>query len=269
MRLRFDHNGSPDGSTRTYSVRRVKLELGNKSTDWTPPVEDVDAATSAAQGAANTANNNASNALTTLATMRSNGYIDAAEKPALIKAWQAIYDEANGIYTQGTTYGLTALRDAYNSAFISLATYLGGLSPGWSDTSADTPITPAVDQAAWAAYYSARQTLLNAISDETAKRAQWDQVGGSGKPENNATVGATIGTNLNGSFTQASWDVVMISALIRSAHIGVLTANNLSVVALKDTINGGPAPSGRIDISTKRIDVVDDFGALRGRFGLL
>lgn len=85
----------------------------------------------------------------------------------------------------------------------------------------------------------------------------------------NATNGATIGTNLAGSFTQATWDVVMTSAYIRSAHVGVLTSNNLSVVALKDTINGGPTTSGRIDISSKRIDAVDDFGQLRGRFGLL
>lgn len=146
----------------------------------------IDAAATA-QGAANTAATNASSALSTLATMRSNGYLDAAEKPAVMKAWQAIADESAGIYGQGSTYGLIALRNAYSAARDALEAYLNGLSPAWNNTSVDTPITPATDQATWAAYYSARQTLLNAVADETAKRADWAQVSGSGKPQDNAT----------------------------------------------------------------------------------
>jgi hypothetical protein len=38
--IRFDHNGG-DGSASTVCVRKIKLEYGNKATDWTPPVEDV------------------------------------------------------------------------------------------------------------------------------------------------------------------------------------------------------------------------------------
>lgn len=40
--IRFDNNGSTDGSLATLKVRRVKLEKGNKATDWTPAPEDVD-----------------------------------------------------------------------------------------------------------------------------------------------------------------------------------------------------------------------------------
>jgi hypothetical protein len=165
----------------------VKLEYGNKATDWTPPVEDVAAASAAAQGTANTAATNAGSALSTLATMRSNGYIDASEKPALIKEYNAAYYETGDIQAKGTAYGLTALTAAYANAYNLLGAYLAGLSPSWSDTTTDTPITPAVDQAKWLDYYTTRQTLLNAIAEEAGKRAQWSQVGGTGKPADNAT----------------------------------------------------------------------------------
>lgn len=80
----------------------------------------------------------------------------------------------------------------------------------------------------------------------------WSSVGGSGKPQDNATVGATIGTNLSGAFNQTSWDVVMSSALIRASHI-----QNLSVGLLSTAINGG-ATGDRIEITTNKITV---FGA--------
>lgn len=41
VRLRIDHNGSSDGSSATIFVRNIKLEIGNKATDWTPAPEDV------------------------------------------------------------------------------------------------------------------------------------------------------------------------------------------------------------------------------------
>ncbi|WP_313235696.1 cell envelope integrity protein TolA [Sphingobacterium multivorum] len=39
--LRFDNNSSTDGQPATLKVRNVKLEKGNKVTDWTPAPEDV------------------------------------------------------------------------------------------------------------------------------------------------------------------------------------------------------------------------------------
>lgn len=170
-----------DSSFHTVGGKATNIKFG-PLTSIKPALD----AAATAKGVADAAAINAGSALSTLQTMRSNGYIDAAEKPALIKAWQAISDEVTGIYHQGTSYGLTTLRDAYGSAKDALGAYLTSLSPGWTDTTSDTPITPAVDQAAWAAYYSARQALLNAITDEAAKRAEWAQVSGSGKPLDNA-----------------------------------------------------------------------------------
>jgi predicted phage tail protein len=239
-----------------------------------PSIEAAQTAADAAQTTATGAATNASSALSTLATMRSNGYLDASEKPALIKAWQAISDEYGGIYAQGGAYGLGALTTAYYTATANLSSYLASLSPSWSDTTTDTPITPATDQATWAAYYSARQALLSAIADEAAKRAQWGQVSGAGKPQDNATVGATIGANLGGNFNQTTWDVVMAGqTLIRAAHIQQLTSANITVTTLSEVVSDGRTSSspdpGRIVLTANRVDVIDSSNALRVRLGLL
>jgi len=144
------------------------------------------AAAAAAQGTADAAAGNATTALGTLATMRSNGYLDASEKPAVIKQYQAIYDEQAGIAAQASAYGVTTERTAYISAFNALVSYLSSLSPAWNDTTSDTLITPAVDQATWAAYYSARQALLNKIAEVAGTLAVWNSISGTGKPLDNA-----------------------------------------------------------------------------------
>lgn len=144
------------------------------------------AAAYAAQGTANTASTNASSALVTLATMRSNGYLDAAEKPAVIKEWNAIAGENAGIVGRANAFGLNYSNSsdyiAYTDGYNNLAAYLVSLSPSWADTSTDTPITPAVDVAKWTAFYNGRQALLNKIAEVAGTLASWSGVSGSGKP---------------------------------------------------------------------------------------
>lgn len=41
VRFRMDHNGSTGGVSATISIRNVKLELGNRATDWSPAPEDL------------------------------------------------------------------------------------------------------------------------------------------------------------------------------------------------------------------------------------
>lgn len=286
------HQGGATNTAGTVRAERVQLERGIVASLYSPGAEPgatvgapagtsvagqsaeslvADAAT--AKSTANTAASNATSALSALATMRSNGYIDASEKPALIKQWQAVYAERPGIYNSATAYGRTTERDAYQSAYMALASYLGGLSPSWDDTSTDTPITPAVDQSTWASYYSARQAVLDAISAEAGQRATWASVTGTGKPQDNATVGATVGVNLGGSFSQSSWDVVMNGqALIRAAHIQQLTTANLTVTTLSQVLNGSVSSGGRTEhdaVGGGRIRIYDDTNALRIKIGYL
>lgn len=139
----------------------------------------ADAATAsaaAAQTAANNAQSSANSALGTLNAMRSNGVLDASEKPSIIKEWLQISGERSGINAQADVYGITTQKTNYNNAYVDLANYLTAMSPAWNDTSADTLITPAVDQAKWLAFYNERQGLLNQISDAAGKVANWTGV---------------------------------------------------------------------------------------------
>jgi len=140
----------------------------------------------AAQSTASSAASNAAGALSQLATMRSNGYLDAAEKPAVIREWNALAGEQAGIVAQANALGIVAERDTYTGAMAAHAAYLGGLTPSWNDTTQDTPITPAVDQAKWLDVYTARQVLLNKIAAVAATLASWSGVSGAGKPQDNA-----------------------------------------------------------------------------------
>ncbi|MCU7372863.1 hypothetical protein PEC18_18860 [Paucibacter sp. O1-1] len=84
--------------------------------------------------------------------------------------------------------------------------------------------------------------------------SQWSAVGGAGKPQDNATNGATIGANLFGSFTQATWDVVMSSAYIKRAHIDTGSFVNLAALtAWTGTLTvdaGGYLRGGQTDWAT-------------------
>ena len=91
---------------------------------------------------------------------------------------------------------------------------LGSTPSGWSPGPLDT----------------LNENLVPSIS-AAATTASWPSVTGAGRPADNATVGATIGANLFGSFSQATWDVVMSSAFIRLAHINTATITNLSALS--------------------------------------
>lgn len=63
--IRIDNNGTKTaGTAATMKVANLKLEKGNRATDWTPAPEDVDGDISAVQTTANAANNTATTAQT-------------------------------------------------------------------------------------------------------------------------------------------------------------------------------------------------------------
>lgn len=66
----------------------------------------------------------------------------------------------------------------------------------------------------------------------------------------NATHGATIGQNLNGAFSQSSWDVVMPNALIKASHI-----QSLSVNVLATTMSGNVTPGEGIRLEANKFMV--------------
>ncbi len=89
-----------------------------------------------------------------------------------------------------------------------------------------------------------------------------------GAPSIASISGAGAFATLN-AITSTNVGVYINAAAIDYSRIGVLQAGNLSVTALTNTINGGVTSLGRIEITTKRMEVIDDAGQWRVRLGEL
>lgn len=152
-------------------------ELASKYTDDTKAneamqsAEDAQAAADAAQAAADKAQNTANTAKTTaeaanseLNKINSDGYISPSEKGALVQQQKDIQSEYADIISQANKYGVStaSYTTAYNSANSALTKYTA-TSP--------THIEVGADYANIAAYYTARQTILDAISTAAKKVA--------------------------------------------------------------------------------------------------
>lgn len=180
----------PDSSFFTPGAVVVGLQAG--------PLSSTATATAAAAAAAS-ALASATTANTAISALVSDSVLSRAEKPQAVQDWLAVDNEKAGIVAQADAYSITTQKTAYTTAHTALYDYLTALSPSWSDTSQDTPIDGAVYRAKWVTLYDARQTLLNKIAEIAGTRAAWSGVTGSGKPADNATVGATFGVNIYGT----------------------------------------------------------------------
>ena len=239
-------------------------------------VPSINAAQTAANNAALSASNaqssaNAANAA--IANIGSDSILSKGEKPQVVQDWLAVDSERLGIVAQANVYSIVTERDNYNVAWGNLSSYLSGLSPAYNDTSQDTPISGASFRLYWVQLYDARQILLNKIADEAGKRAIWANVGGAGRPEDGATVGATIGVNLGGQITSGNASTYIANAAIGSAQIGTINANQVnaaSLSAITATIGTlRTATSGaRTEIKDNVIEVFDSSNVLRVRMGV-
>jgi len=129
--------------------------------------------------------------------------------------------------------------------------------------------------AARAAAEAAAAADATAKANAAAVTAVWSGVSGSGKPADGATVGATIGSNLYGAYTQTSWDTYMTSAFIRSSHIQNLSANQIVVTTGLSDISPNvgllrnASSGGRQEIESNRTRIFDASNNLRAVFGYL
>ena len=90
----------------------------------------------------------------------------------------------------------------------------------------------------------------------------WASIGGVGKPEDNATYGATIGTNLYGQITSANASTYIANAAIGAAQIGSIALVGTSNFSVKTSASGA-----RMEMDSRVIKVYDDQGRLRVRLG--
>jgi hypothetical protein len=100
----------------------------------------------------------------------------------------------------------------------------------------------------------------------------WSNIGGSGRPADNATVGATIGTNLGGTFTETEVGNRFASSSISSTYIKDLAASKITTGTLSATSsitvgNSGGNAALTLDGSKRQILVKDASGNPRVKIG--
>ncbi|WP_106831168.1 interleukin-like EMT inducer domain-containing protein [Parabacteroides pacaensis] len=154
------------GTGRILTVKNIKIEEGNKATDWTPAPEDLEAlsnqakaAADTAQSTANTAKTNAQTANTLLADIANDNKLTPSEKQDTKKEWDIIISEKPKNDTAADKYAIA--KTAYATAYNNLNSYITPLLASLTTTS---NITGTDFRAKFKAYYDARTDLLNAIS---------------------------------------------------------------------------------------------------------
>jgi hypothetical protein len=203
-----------------YPIQHVRIDFGSTASDvfeidWISigrygvNSDELNAGITAASTAASNAQTDATNALNQLTNIVSDSILSKGEKPSVEKEWDTIYNERGGIVTQATSLSVDS--SDYSSKFVALQSYLAALS-GWGNHSVDTSIDPAVFKSNFTDYYNSRQSLLNAIAAKAATISTWAGVSGTGRPADNATVGAVAGSNLK----DASGNVVGNSDFLNS-----------------------------------------------------
>lgn len=115
----------------------------------------------------------------------SDSVLAKGEKAQVVLDWNVILGEKSGLDAQADA--LAVSRTSYDNAYTALYTYLTGLVPSYSDTTTDTAIVGATFRTKFSDYYGAKQALINAMAAKAAQTAQWPNIGGAGKPQDNAT----------------------------------------------------------------------------------
>lgn len=135
----------------------------------------------------------ADQALAEIGVIGDDGWLSKSEKPAIIRDYSEIISEktgTKGLDAQASTFSVDP--SAYDAAVQALTDYLSGLTPPWNDTSQDTELPdPSQLNQKFADVYTSRQLLQNGITAKAATQALWTGVSGTGKPQDNATYGAT------------------------------------------------------------------------------
>ncbi len=175
---------------------------------WYPSTLDAQAVADAAKVTAANAQSAAEIANAAIANIASDNILSPVEKPALVQAWNVIVGELQSFYDQGTSYGLTALRDAYNSAYTALYGYLAPIS-GWDTIpGSDVVIVGSTLRSKFADYYVAKQSLLNGIVDSAKTRAAAAQSTANTALSNAATAQAAANTANNALANIASDNIL-------------------------------------------------------------
>lgn len=122
-----------------------------------------------ANGKATQAVDDAADAQARIAAIVADNKLDKSEKPDLVLRYAAILSEQAGIQNNAAYYAIVAEKTAYDTSVAALTAYLVSLVPAYNDYSADTAIDRVAFNAAFNAFYDARQALLDKIAVEAGR----------------------------------------------------------------------------------------------------
>lgn len=175
------------------------------------------------------------------------GILDRSEKVDLIADLEAAAAQRSEIASEINQYQAATQWAAYQAAHNALVAYVSGLSPSIYDTSVSTPVDRLAFRARWAAYFEAYQAVLNAMVGDARKVAIWENISGIGKPEDNATVGAPVGTEVAGKPAEVLLDEVQT------------IDNNLNDLGLEVAGIGGKVEAIDTDLEDAKGQITDLF----------
>jgi hypothetical protein len=253
---------------------------GNGTTIDAPWVSILDLSVVNALTQIAAANDNISQVLSSLAAIASDSILSMGEKAEMIRQYNVVLAEYPIIQARGSGMGISTELTAYMSAYSALTVYIGSLT-SFSNTSVDTPINGTTFSGVFQTYYTAKQALTTKIDEVAAQTATWSNVTGTGRPADNATVGAPAGTNVGtipatavASTINSGGGVAPNNVNTAAIQTGAVTASRLSVSQL-DAITATigtlrTATTGaRMEIADNVIRVYDAAGVLRVKLGNL
>jgi hypothetical protein len=181
-------------------------------------------------------------------TIGADNILSKVEKLIVIRGVNDIINEKSGLDTQATTLGITTEKTTYDTKYTALVTtYLGGLSPAYTDTTQNTTIVRATWNTKFNDYYTAKQALINKIGDVASAQSVvidpfptvtiYADSGGAVKSgqltrivQLTASKGGTAVTTLGAwARTTTSGVACTIGASTGSVSITALTASDVSV----------------------------------------
>lgn len=169
----------------TLVMKNFKLEEGNKMTDWTPSVTDVNKLIS-------DVDKKATDVTGRVDDMSADNKLTSLEKQDAKKDWDIIAGEYNSLYTQADAFKVTTEKATYKTRYDELNTYLTPLFAKMNETS---DIVRTDYRLKFKNYFTAKSALAKAISD--ASKAQIDSIsiGGRNVVLGTATPKSVVGTN--------------------------------------------------------------------------
>jgi hypothetical protein len=152
------------------------------------------------------------NITTAISAITDDNILSPSEKPAIWTEWQRCVKEEATLYTRateyvaagkGARYSVETRRNTLSSVNAALGNIINAYNPPITNYTANTAIDGAALRTAFANFYSNVELLRVSLQQLAAESSDWGQTYGTGKPADNATVGAPAGTSVNGVAVEA------------------------------------------------------------------